>query len=84
MNELNDELESLQSRMEQLTAAIDEARVQNVHRDQEQAETLEKITKQLEEQTALADTAEEDLAKVRLERVRLSFTSNKNLKKHRD
>lgn len=67
MNELNDELESLQSRMEQLTAAIDEARVQNVHRDQEQAETLEKITKQLEEQTALADVAEEDFAKVRLE-----------------
>ncbi|XP_032680336.1 coiled-coil domain-containing protein 63 [Odontomachus brunneus] len=63
VNELNDELESLQSRMEQLTAAIDEARVQNVHRDQEQTETLEKITKQLEEQTALADTAEEDFAK---------------------
>ncbi|XP_014476801.1 PREDICTED: coiled-coil domain-containing protein 63-like [Dinoponera quadriceps] len=63
VNELNDELESLQLRMEQLTAAIDEARVQNVHHDQEQAETLEKITKQLEEQTALADTAEEDLTK---------------------
>ncbi|XP_011147954.1 coiled-coil domain-containing protein 63 [Harpegnathos saltator] len=63
VNELNDELEGLQSRMEQLTAAIDEARIQNVHRDQEQAETLDKVTKQLEEQTALADAAEEDLTK---------------------
>lgn len=50
--------------MEQLTAAIDEARVQNVHRDQEQAENLEKIAKQLDEQTALANTAEVDLTKV--------------------
>lgn len=64
MNELNDELEGLQSRMEQLTTAITEARALNVYRDQQQAETLEKITKQLEEQTALADTAEEDLANV--------------------
>lgn len=64
VNELNDELESLQSRMEQLTATIDEARALNVHRDQQQAENLEKITKQLDEQTALADAAEEDLAKV--------------------
>ncbi|XP_011644168.1 coiled-coil domain-containing protein 63 isoform X2 [Pogonomyrmex barbatus] len=62
VNELNDELESLQARMEQLTAAIDEAHALNVHRDQQQAETLEKITKDLEEQTALADAAEEDLA----------------------
>lgn len=67
VNELNDELESLQSRMEQLTAAIDEARALNVHRDQQQAETLEKIGKQLEEQTALADTADEDLAQVIIE-----------------
>lgn len=64
MNELNDELESLQARMEQLTAAIDEARAQNVHRDQQQTETLEKITAELDEQTALADAAEEDLAQV--------------------
>nr|XP_012218958.1 PREDICTED: coiled-coil domain-containing protein 63 [Linepithema humile]XP_012218959.1 PREDICTED: coiled-coil domain-containing protein 63 [Linepithema humile] len=62
VNELNDELESLQARMEQLTAAIDKARALNVHRDEQQAQTLEKITKQLEEQTAVADTAEEDLA----------------------
>ncbi|RLU16072.1 hypothetical protein DMN91_011830 [Ooceraea biroi] len=62
VNELNDELESLQARMEQLTAAIDEARALNVHRDQQQAKSLEKIAKQLEEQTALADAAEEDLA----------------------
>ncbi|EGI64993.1 PREDICTED: coiled-coil domain-containing protein 63-like [Acromyrmex echinatior] len=63
VNELNDELESLQMRMEQLTVAIDEARALNVHRDQEQTENLEKITKELEEQTALADTTEENLAK---------------------
>lgn len=50
--------------MEQLTVAIDEARALNVYRDQQQAETLEKITKELEEQTALADAAEEDLAEV--------------------
>jgi len=50
--------------MEQLTVAIDEARALNVHRDQQQAETLEKITKELEEQTALADAAEEDLTEV--------------------
>lgn len=64
VNELNDELESLQARMEQLTAAIDEARAQNVHRDQQQTETLEKITTELQEQTALANAAEEDLAQV--------------------
>ncbi|XP_018343972.1 PREDICTED: coiled-coil domain-containing protein 63 isoform X2 [Trachymyrmex septentrionalis] len=63
VNELNDELESLQTRMEQLTVAIDEARALNVHRDQEQAENLEKITKELEEQTALANITEENLAK---------------------
>lgn len=50
--------------MEQLTAAIDEARAQNVHRDQQQTETLEKITIELQEQTALANVAEEDLAQV--------------------
>lgn len=50
--------------MEQLTVDIDEARALNVHRDQQQAESLEKITKELEEQTALADAAEEDLAEV--------------------
>ncbi|XP_020283097.1 coiled-coil domain-containing protein 63 [Pseudomyrmex gracilis] len=62
VNELNDELESLQARMEQLTAAIDEARAQNVHRDQQQAENLEKITKQLQDQIALTDAAAKDLA----------------------
>lgn len=65
VNELNDELESLQARMEQLTVAIDDARALHVHRDQEQAETLEKIIKQLEEQTKLADVAEEDLIEVK-------------------
>lgn len=50
--------------MEQLTAAIDEARAQNVHRDQQQTETLEKITIELQEQTALANAAEEDLTQV--------------------
>lgn len=50
--------------MEQLTAAIDEARAQNVQRDQQQTETLEKITIELQEQTALANAAEEDFAQV--------------------
>lgn len=73
MNELNDELESLQARMEQLTVAIDEANALNVHRDQQQAETLEKIAKELEEQTALADAAEGNLAEVNERTVR-NFT----------
>ncbi|XP_076375891.1 coiled-coil domain-containing protein 63 [Megalopta genalis] len=59
VNELNDELESLQSRMGQLTAAIEEANVSNEDRSKEQTETLEKLKTELEEQTALADTAEE-------------------------
>ncbi|KAG7206874.1 hypothetical protein KM043_000774 [Ampulex compressa] len=62
VNELNDELESLQSRVAQLTAAIDEARALNLNRGQQQAETLEKLGKELEEQTELADAAEEKLA----------------------
>ncbi|XP_078049510.1 coiled-coil domain-containing protein 63 [Augochlora pura] len=59
VNELNDELESLQSRMGQLTAAIEGANVSNEDRSKEQTETLEKLKTELEEQTALADTAEE-------------------------
>ncbi|XP_043282011.1 coiled-coil domain-containing protein 63 [Venturia canescens] len=62
VNELNDELEGLQSRVAQLRSAIDEARALNVHRGNQQAETLEKISKQLEEQTALADESEKSLA----------------------
>ncbi|KZC12586.1 PREDICTED: coiled-coil domain-containing protein 63 [Dufourea novaeangliae] len=59
VNELNDELESLQTRMIQLTAAIQEANHQKEHQSKEQAETLEKLKRELEEQTALADAAEE-------------------------
>ncbi|XP_076235752.1 coiled-coil domain-containing protein 63 [Calliopsis andreniformis] len=62
VNELNDELESLQSRMVQLTAAIEEARALTEHRGQQQAETLEKLKQELEQQTTLADAAEESLA----------------------
>ncbi|XP_068971166.1 coiled-coil domain-containing protein 63-like [Bombus flavifrons] len=61
VNELNDELEGLQSRMAQLTIAIQDARITNEVTDQEQAETLEKLKRELEEQTALADAAEENL-----------------------
>ncbi|XP_053999430.1 coiled-coil domain-containing protein 63-like [Hylaeus anthracinus] len=61
VNELNDELESLQTRMVQLTTAIDEAHVENEHRGLQQTETLEKLKTELEEQTALADAAEESL-----------------------
>ncbi|XP_023287874.1 coiled-coil domain-containing protein 63 [Orussus abietinus] len=61
VNELNDELESLQSRVGQLKWAIDEARALNIHRGQHQAETLERIGKQLQEQTELATVAEQHL-----------------------
>lgn len=64
VNELNDELEGLQSRVAQLRSAIDEARALNVHRGNQQAETLEKISKQLEEQTSLANEAENNLTEV--------------------
>lgn len=50
--------------MEQLTAAIDEAHAQHEHRDQQQTETVEKITAELEKQTALANAAEEDFIQV--------------------
>ncbi|XP_076303811.1 coiled-coil domain-containing protein 63 isoform X1 [Lasioglossum baleicum] len=59
VNELNDELECLQSRMVQLTAATQQENVLNEHRSKEQTETLEKLKEELEEQTALADEAEE-------------------------
>ncbi|KOC64933.1 Coiled-coil domain-containing protein 63 [Habropoda laboriosa] len=62
VNELNDELDDLQSRMVQLTAAIEEAQAVNEQSSQQQAETLEKLKKELEEQTTLADAAEESLA----------------------
>lgn len=64
VNELNDELEGLQSRMAQLTIAIQDARIMNEVTDQKQAETLEKLKRELEEQTALADAAEENLIQV--------------------
>ncbi|XP_014211895.1 coiled-coil domain-containing protein 63-like [Copidosoma floridanum] len=58
VNELNDELEGLQTRVEQLRLAIDAARALNVHRGQKQAETLELIAQRLQEQTNLANSAE--------------------------
>ncbi|XP_063987463.1 coiled-coil domain-containing protein 63 [Diachasmimorpha longicaudata] len=61
VNELNDELEGLQTRVAQLRDEIDEARAINVLRGCQQAETLERISKQLEEQTAQADDAEAGL-----------------------
>ncbi|KAJ8683019.1 hypothetical protein QAD02_018811 [Eretmocerus hayati] len=61
VNELNDELEGLQSRVAQLRSEIDEARALNVHRGRQQAETLENIAKNLQEQTDLADAAENKL-----------------------
>ncbi|KAI4502988.1 hypothetical protein M0802_002032 [Mischocyttarus mexicanus] len=63
VNELNDEMESLQLKMAELTVAIDEARALHEFREKQQAETLETITNQLEEQTKLADDAEEELSK---------------------
>lgn len=66
VNELNDEMEGLQTRVEQLRIGIDEAKDRNTERGQKQAETLEKLKKDLEEETRLADEAEESLAEVLL------------------
>ncbi|XP_026671452.1 coiled-coil domain-containing protein 63 [Ceratina calcarata] len=61
VNELNDELESLQTRMTQLTAAIEDAEYTTELQGRQQTEILEKLKKDLEEQTVLADAAEENL-----------------------
>ncbi|XP_047370258.1 coiled-coil domain-containing protein 63 [Vespa velutina] len=61
VNELNDEMECLQTKMTELTIAIDEARMLHEFREKQQVETLKNITDQLEEQTKLADEAEEEL-----------------------
>ncbi|CAG5102190.1 Similar to Ccdc63: Coiled-coil domain-containing protein 63 (Rattus norvegicus) [Cotesia congregata] len=63
VNELNDELEGLQIRVAQLRDDIDEARALNARRGFQQAETLEKIAKELEEQEKKANDAEENLVK---------------------
>lgn len=65
VNELNDEMECLQTRMTELTLAIEEARTLHEYRERQQVETLKNITEQLEEQTRLADEAEEELNDVR-------------------
>lgn len=62
VNELNDELESLNSRIDQLTIAIQEAQTINDRISSEQTQTLEQLKTELEQQTALADAAEENLA----------------------
>lgn len=64
VNELNDELESLNSRIDQLTIAIQEAQTLNDRISYEQTQTLEQLKTELEQQTALADAAEENLAQV--------------------
>ncbi|XP_035733386.1 coiled-coil domain-containing protein 63-like [Vespa mandarinia] len=61
VNELNDEMECLQTKMTELTIAIDEARLLHEFREKQQVETLKNITDQLEEQTKLANEAEEEL-----------------------
>jgi len=65
VDDLNDEMEILHIRMDQLTEAIDKARTSNEQRDEQQTENLEKITQQLKEQTDLTNVAEEDLAEVK-------------------
>ncbi|KAG6803304.1 coiled-coil domain-containing protein 63-like [Apis mellifera caucasica] len=62
VNELNDELESLNSRIDQLTITIQEAQTINDRISSEQTQTLEQLKTELEQQTALADAAEENLA----------------------
>lgn len=64
VNELNDELDCLQARMAHLTIAIEEAQIANDHTKHKQTETLENLKTELEEQTALADAAEENLLQV--------------------
>lgn len=61
VNELNDELEGLHARVDQLRAAIDEARALNIRRGEKQASTLDNIAEQLREQTENADNAEASL-----------------------
>ncbi|KAL7288946.1 hypothetical protein TKK_0016909 [Trichogramma kaykai] len=61
VNELNDELEALQARVNELRAAIDEARALNVHRGQQQIDTLDSIGRELKQQTERADQAEDKL-----------------------
>ncbi|XP_011497170.1 PREDICTED: coiled-coil domain-containing protein 63-like, partial [Ceratosolen solmsi marchali] len=61
VNELNDELEGLQTRVAQLRTSIDEARKLNVHRGEEQAETLKTIASELEKQTNEANATEKKL-----------------------
>ncbi|XP_051162078.1 coiled-coil domain-containing protein 63 [Leptopilina boulardi] len=63
VNELNDERETLQNRVEQLRAGIEEAKAQNTEEGQKQAETLEKLKQELEDETRLADEAEKELKK---------------------
>lgn len=65
VNELNDEVEGLQARLSQLRADIEEARALNTHRGQKQAETIDKLVNQLENQTNLATQAEQNFAEVR-------------------
>lgn len=64
VNELNDELEGLQIRVAQLRDEIDKARALNIHRGDQQTETLEKLAKQLEEQMQKATAAEENFTQV--------------------
>ena len=64
INELNDELEGLRTRVDQLRLAIEEAKDLNTQRSQKQTETLDKLKKELEEETKLADEAEKQLRDV--------------------
>lgn len=51
-------------RIDQLTLTIQEAQTLNERISYEQTQTLEQLKTELEEQTALADAAEENLAQV--------------------
>jgi predicted RNase H-like nuclease (RuvC/YqgF family) len=74
VNELNDELEGLQTRVTQLRTAIDEARELNVHRGEQQAETLETVAHELQVQTNYANATEKKLTEVFL----LSYISHRS------
>ena len=64
VTELNDEVESLQSRVAALRADIDKQRELNIERGKKQEETLQVWEQELERETRLADQTEAETTRV--------------------
>lgn len=64
VNELNDEVEGLQTRVANLRSAIDDARALNIERGRKQAETLDNVSQILQKETEAADVIEAQLKQV--------------------